>query len=173
MAGTTDRACNAGTSERPKLMSAAFDWLSRAQAAPHHAQREWTERGIALLPLSTRFNSVHLPAALVHAAAGSSDLQVVTRMFAELLNGPVIHNRPQNQYCALVECTPWRRWSQRYPEAPMLGAGHFLSVPASDLTGPTGLYWTVRPRIAGDLCAAPSVAALIHMARDPRREGAR
>ncbi|MEU5773882.1 hypothetical protein ABZ819_11400 [Streptomyces venezuelae] len=173
MAGITDRACDAGTSEAPKLLSAAFDWLARAQAAPRHAQREWTERGVALLPLGTRFNSVHLPAPLVHLAAGTSDLHVVTRTFAELLDGPVIHNHPQNGYYALVACTPWRPWSQQYPEAPMLGAGHFLSVPASDLTGPTGLYWTVRPRIVGDLCAVPSVAALVHMARDPRRAGAR
>ncbi|MFD6432804.1 hypothetical protein [Streptomyces venezuelae] len=157
----------------PRGVPAAIDWLARAQAAPQQAHKEWAERGIALLPLGKRFNSVFLPGALVHIAAGTSDPDVVQRMFAELLDGPVIHNRPQHQYYALVECAPTLRWKQDYPDAPMLGAGQFLSVPASDLTGPTGLYWAVQPRIAGDLCATPSVAALIHMARDPRRVGAR
>ncbi|WAL93023.1 hypothetical protein [Streptomyces sp. Je 1-369] len=150
-----------------------FDWLARAQAAPQQARREWTERGFALLPLGRRFNSVYLPGPLVHVAAGTSDLEIVTRMLAELLDGPVIHNRPQNQYYALVERTPVPPWTAKYPEAPMLGSGQYLSVPASDLTGPTGLHWAVRPRIAGDLCAVPSVAALICMARDPRWSGAR
>ncbi|MFD6435446.1 hypothetical protein [Streptomyces venezuelae] len=173
MAESTGRAGSAESSDSPQLMSATFDWLARAQTEPHHAHREWRERGSALLPLGTRFNSVYLPGALVHVAAGTSDLGVVTRMFAELLNGPVIHNRPQHQYHVLVERTPVLPWKQKYPEAPMLGTGQFLSVPASDLTGPTGLYWAVRPRIVGDLCAVPSVAALIHMARAPQRAGAR
>ncbi|QES42155.1 MULTISPECIES: hypothetical protein [Streptomyces] len=151
----------------------AFDWLARAQAAPEQAHKEWAETGIALLPLGKRFNSVYLPGHLVHVAAGTDDQDVVTRMFAELLDGPVIHNRPQNQYYALVEPSNTHTWMQEYREAPMLGTGQFLSVPAADLTGPTGLYWAVRPRIVGDLCAVPSVAALIHMARDPRRAGAR
>ncbi|QES36613.1 hypothetical protein DEJ48_27295 [Streptomyces venezuelae] len=153
--------------------SAAFDWLARAQAAPEQAHKEWMQTGIALLPLGKRFNSVYLPAPLVHVALGTSDSDDVVRALAELLGGPVIHNRPQHQYYALVELTNAQRWTQEYPQAPMLGAGQFLSVPASDLTGPTGLYWTVRPRIVGDLCAIPSVAALVHMARDPRRAGAR
>ncbi|MGW6528376.1 hypothetical protein [Streptomyces venezuelae] len=173
MADSTGHTLSAGSSESPVLMSAAFDWLARAQATPQQAQKEWRETGIALLPLGTRFNSVYLPGALVHFVAGTSDVDVAKQVFAELLGGPVIHNRPQHQYYALVELTNAQRWTQEYPEAPMLGAGQFLSVPASDLTGPTGLYWTVRPRIVGDLCAIPSVAALVHMARDPRRAGAR
>ncbi|WP_306334298.1 hypothetical protein [Streptomyces sp. KL118A] len=89
----------------------------------------------------------------------------MTRTLAELLGGPVIHNRPKHEYYALVERTPTMRWTQQYSEAPMLGIGHFLSVPASDLTGPTGLYWAVRPRIVGDLCPVQSVAALVRIAR--------
>ncbi|MEW2392183.1 hypothetical protein AB0933_27880 [Streptomyces venezuelae] len=173
MAEITGRAFAAESRDTPQLLSAAFDWLARAQAEPRHAHREWRERGSALLPLGTRFNSVYLPGALVHVAAGTNDLDVVTQMFAEFLDGPVIHNRPQHQYYVLVERTPVLPWKEKYPEAPMLGTGQFLSVPASDLTGPTGLYWAVRPRIVGDLCAVPSVAALIHMARDPRRRGTR
>ncbi|MFI1679085.1 hypothetical protein [Streptomyces sp. NPDC020607] len=172
MADITGRALSAVSSGSPKLMSSAFDWLAHAQEAPHQADRDWRETGIALLPLGKRFNSVYLPAPVVHIALGTKDTEDVAHALAELLDGPVIHNRPQHQYYALVERTNARAWTQDYPEAPMLGDGH-LSVPASDLTGPTGLYWAVRPRIVGDLCAVPSVAALVHMARDPQRAGAR
>ncbi|MFF1381650.1 hypothetical protein [Streptomyces sp. NPDC058308] len=164
MADGTDRALGSGRGAFPQPVSAAFDWLARAQQEPHQAHREWQERGIALLPLGKRFNSVCLPGRIVHAGIGADALDVVTRTLAELLGGPVIHNAPQNTYYALVEKGPTARWN--YPdEAPMLGSGHFLSVPASDLRGPTGLHWAVRPRIVGDLCPVPSVAALVHIAR--------
>ncbi|MET8687954.1 hypothetical protein ABZV77_27465 [Streptomyces sp. NPDC004732] len=149
----------------PREQPAVFDWLARSQAAPHQAHREWAERGIALLPLGKRFNTVCLPARIVYRAVGTEDLDIVTATLAELLNGPVIHNRPQHLYYALIEPSPTMRWMQKYSEAPMLGAGGFLSVPASDLRGPTGLYWAVRPRIVGDLCPVQSVAALVHIAR--------
>jgi len=155
------------------LGNAEFDWLARAQAEPQQAHKEWMETGIALLPLGKRFNSILLPAALVHIAAGTSDLETVTRTLAELLGGPVIHNRPQQQFYALVEPAPAPPWTQEYPEAPMLGAGQFLSVPAPDLTGPTGLYWPVRPRTVGDLCPAQSVAALVRIARSEAQRGRR
>ncbi|WP_409239833.1 hypothetical protein [Streptomyces sp. PA5.6] len=148
----------------PREQSAVFDWLARSQAAPHQAHREWAERGIALLPLGKRFNTVTLPARLVHSGVGTDDLDAVATTLAELFCGPVIHNRPQHQYSALVAPCPTPRWP--YPEeAPMLGAGDFLSVPACDLTGPTGLYWAVRPCIVGDLCPVQSVAALVSIAR--------
>ncbi|MET8688458.1 hypothetical protein ABZV77_30055 [Streptomyces sp. NPDC004732] len=165
MAEMTDAAFGTGRGESPRLMSAAFDWLARAQDEPRQAHREWAERGIALLPLGTRFNVVCLPARLVHATVGTDDLDIVTATLAELLDGPVIHNRVQHQYYPLVERTPTTRWIQEYGEAPMLGKGGYLSVPASDLTGPTGLHWAVRPRIVGDLCPVQSVAALVRIAR--------
>ncbi|MEU6993145.1 hypothetical protein ABZ953_21110 [Streptomyces sp. NPDC046465] len=156
----------------PRGTPAAFDWLARAQQEPQQAHREWQERGSALLPLGKRFNSVCLPAPIVYAGVGTDDLDVVARTLAELLCGPVIHNAPQNTYYALVEKYPTARWA--YPdEAPMLGTGHFLSIPASDLRGPTGLHWAVRPRIVGDLCPVPSVAALVHIARSARSRGHR
>ncbi|MET7363797.1 hypothetical protein ABZS76_35870 [Streptomyces sp. NPDC005562] len=149
----------------PTKEAAAFDWLARAQREPRQAHREWAERGVALLPLGTRFNAVRLPARTVHAGAGTDDLRKVTETLAELFCGPVIHSRPQHAYYALTAPQPTARWV--YPdEAPMLGAGHFLSIPAPDLRGPYGLYWAVRPRIVGDVCAVPSVAALVHIARE-------
>ncbi|MFK4068104.1 hypothetical protein [Streptomyces sp. NPDC029674] len=166
------RSLSAGIGASSELMSAAFDWLARSQQEPRHALREWTERGAALLPLGKKFNAVCLSAQIVHAGAGTDDLQMVTATLAELLCGPVIHNNPQHMYYALVEPCATARWN--YPdEAPMLGSGQFLSVPASDLTGPVGLYWAVRPRIAGDLCPVPSVAALIEIGRSQMRGGRR
>ncbi|QEU92872.1 hypothetical protein [Streptomyces kanamyceticus] len=147
-------------------MSAAFDWLARALDEPQQARREWDERGVALLPLGKRFNIVCLTARLVHAAVGTADLDAVTATLAELLRGPVIYNDTQHAYYALTEPYPTARWEYA-AEAPMLGSGHHLCMPAFDLTGPTGLYWAVPPRIVGDLCPLPSVAALVHIARVP------
>ncbi|MET8687998.1 hypothetical protein ABZV77_27700 [Streptomyces sp. NPDC004732] len=169
MTGSDLSARSAESAASPRLMGAAFDWLARAQQEPRQAQQAWAEQGIALLPLGTRFNTVCLPARLVHSAVGTDDLGSVTATLAELLNGPVIHNHPQHQYYALVDCAPTLRWTREYGEAPMLGVGHFLTVPASDLRGPTGLYWAVLPRIVGDLCPVPSVAALVHIARSDAR----
>ncbi|MGW6526801.1 hypothetical protein [Streptomyces venezuelae] len=171
MSGFTGRALSVAAVDSPGLVSAAFDWLARAQDEPRKARLEWAEQGIALLPLGTRFNSVCLPASLVYEAVGTGDLNTVAATLAELLGGPVIHNRVQHRYHALVECSPTQRWMREYSEAPMLGIGHHLSVPASDLRGPTGLYWAVRPRIVGDLCPVRSVAALVHIARSESRRG--
>ncbi|AZM53815.1 hypothetical protein DMA15_15525 [Streptomyces sp. WAC 01529] len=148
----------------PQFSRSVSEWLACAQQAPQHAHREWTERGIALLPLGQRFNTVHLPAPLVHAAVGSTDIDQVHATLAELLCGPVIHNTPHHAYYPLVElCLP-TRWPYA-DEIHMLGAGQYLSVPASDLTGPYGVYWAVRPRIPGTLCPVPAVARLVHIAR--------
>ncbi|MFD6432434.1 hypothetical protein [Streptomyces venezuelae] len=172
MADIMGRALNAERGASPRPVSAAFDWLARAQKEPLDAHRGWQEAGITLLPLGTRFNSVCLSAHLVHTGVGTDDPDIVTATLAELLNGPVIHNRVQHQYHALVAPYPVSRW--RHPhDAPLLGAGHFLSVPASDLTGPTGLYWAVRPRIVGNLCPVQSVAALVHIAREAQGTEAR
>ncbi|MFF1378625.1 hypothetical protein [Streptomyces sp. NPDC058308] len=140
--------------------SAAFDWLAHAQQEPQQAHREWTERGAALLPLGTRFNAVCLSARIVHAGAGTTDFDIVTRTLAELLDGPVIHNNPQQMYYALTDPYPPARWAYGY-QAAMLGSGQFLSVPAADLTGPVGLHWAVRPSAVGALCPVPAVAALV------------
>ncbi|MET7359279.1 hypothetical protein ABZS76_12590 [Streptomyces sp. NPDC005562] len=152
--------------------NAIFDWLARAQQEPGQAHREWAERGAALLPLGRRFNSVCLPARIVYAGVGTDDLTIVTRTLAELLTGPVIYNRPTHQYHALVETYPPARWAYA-DAAPMLGGGQFLSVPASDLTGPIGLHWAVLPHLPGDLCAIQSVAALVHIAHGTRAGGHR
>ncbi|MFI1677078.1 hypothetical protein [Streptomyces sp. NPDC020607] len=113
-----------------------------------------------------------MSARLVHASVGATDLDAVTATLAELLDGPVIHNSLIDTYHALVVPYPPRRWA--YGElAPMLGTGHFLSIPAADLTGPTGLHWAVRPHAVGSLCSVPAVAVLValglqRLARSPR-----
>ncbi|MEU6989375.1 hypothetical protein ABZ953_01765 [Streptomyces sp. NPDC046465] len=120
MTDSMSRSLSVGSGAFPQSVSAAFDWLARAQQEPQQAHRGWRERGIALLPLGKRFNSVCLPGRIVYAGVGPDDLDVVTRTLAELLRGPVIHNAPQNTYYALVEKGPTARWP--YPdEAPMLG----------------------------------------------------
>ncbi|WP_055698459.1 hypothetical protein [Streptomyces silaceus] len=167
MVKISGRALSTASGAPPALTGAAFDWPARAQEDARRAHREWQEHGITLLPLGTRFNSVCLTAPLVHAAAGTGDLETVTATLARVLDGPVIHDRPQDKYHALVERYPTAHWG--HPEAPMLGPGHYLSVPASDLRGPTGLYWAVPPRLPGDLCPVRAVTSLLRVARDGLR----
>ncbi|WAL94013.1 hypothetical protein [Streptomyces sp. Je 1-369] len=146
-------------------LGAAFDWLAHAQDQASQAHLEWVS-GVALLPLGRRFSAVCLSARLVHAGVGATDRDTVNATLAELLHGPVIHNSLLHTYHALITPYPPARWA--YGEiAPMLSSGQFLSVPAADLTGPTGLRWAVRPHSAGVLCSVPAVAALVALSLRP------
>ncbi|MFI1676600.1 hypothetical protein [Streptomyces sp. NPDC020607] len=155
----------------PRGVPAAIDWLACAQAEPHQAHQEWAAGGAALLPLGRRFSAVCLSSRLVHAAVGTADRDTITAALAEL-HGPVIHNSLLHTYHALITPYPPARWA--YGEiAPMLSSGQFLSVPAADLTGPTGLHWAVRPHSAGVLCSVPAVAALVDLGLRLQSGGAR
>ncbi|MEV5976239.1 hypothetical protein [Streptomyces sp. NPDC052114] len=163
MADSTGRTLSTGSGNSPDLVYAAFDWLARSQDNARKAHDDWREHGLTLLPVGSRFNSVCLNARIMRAAVGSDDLEVTAATLAQLLDGPVIHGRPKNQFHALTEVYPVSRWT--CPEAPMLGKGHYVTVPASDLRGPTGLYWAVPPRVPGDLCAVQAIASLVAIAR--------
>ncbi|MEU6124107.1 hypothetical protein [Streptomyces sp. NPDC047123] len=140
-------------------------WLAQAHPTPQTALQGWVKPGIVRLPCGWTFNAVRLRNELVHAAVGTSNTDTVNGALAELVDGPVIHNRPGAEYHALVPApVPTVLWKHR-DVAPMLGIGQYLSVPASDLTGPTGPHWAVRPHIAGNLCGLPFVTALVSLGR--------
>ncbi|WP_409235823.1 hypothetical protein [Streptomyces sp. PA5.6] len=165
MAGSTGRTVETESGASPRSVG-AFEWLARAQQEPLYACREWDDHGWALLPLGARFNTVCLEAHIVHTAVGSNDLDTVKATLVELLDGPVIHNPAQKLYYPLVNVSPVARWPYR-EGAPMLGFGHFLSVPAPGRTGPTGHHWAVPPRIVGNVCAVSAVAALVALGLRP------
>ncbi|MEU6121002.1 hypothetical protein [Streptomyces sp. NPDC047123] len=102
---------------------------------------------------------------LVHDAVGTTNPTTVTTTLAELLDGPVVHNRPFSTYHALVPVHFVIRWTEQYREARMLGEGSYVEVPSLDLRGPDGVYWAVPPRSPGHVCALEPIAALVESAR--------
>ncbi|MGW7073047.1 hypothetical protein ACWGII_41235 [Streptomyces sp. NPDC054855] len=141
---------------------AISQWFARSQQGVAQASREWTDRGVALLPCGTRFCAVRLSGRLVHAACGTDLTEAVRGTLAGMLAGPVICDAFGSHYYALVDPTPPLAW--QYEEvAPLLGAGTYLGVPATHLTHPPGTFWLVLPDLPGDLCALTSVTALIAM----------
>ncbi|MFF8656839.1 hypothetical protein [Streptomyces huasconensis] len=146
----------------PRASRMIEDWLAHAQRAPEQARREWTETGVALLPLGTRFVAVRLAADLVHAAVDTTHPQELAARLIRLLNGPVIFDGRAmgGTYYALMRPRIGSPWTHQ-DVAPRLGVGTYLGVPRLDRRKPPGTYWTVLPRFEGDLCAPRAVESLI------------
>jgi hypothetical protein len=138
------------------------EWLARAHPAPEQARAEWSNQGVALLPLGRRFAAVRLPGAMVHAAAGSDVPDIVAKALSERLSGPVIHDHRTAgpTYYALIQWHAGLVWD--YGEtAPCLQGDTYLGVPRIDRREPPGTYWVVAPRYDGDLCRPQAVRELI------------
>jgi hypothetical protein len=84
---------------------AIFEWLARTQQAPAQAWREWSDGGVALLPLGRRFAAARLPEELVYAAVGATKPQEVAALLVPFLDGPVIYDGQTmgGTYYALME----------------------------------------------------------------------
>ncbi|ATL28478.1 hypothetical protein [Streptomyces formicae] len=161
MADSTGRALSAEHSASPELVSAVTDWFARAHQAPGQARHEWSDTGVALLPLGKRFDAVRMPDALVHAAVGSTEPDTIAARLGQSLRGPVIYDRTLGgTYYALTRPTERSRW--RYQDiAPRLGVATHLGVPRLTRTEPPGTYWVVLPQFAGDLCELSAVEGLV------------
>ncbi|MEU6002602.1 MULTISPECIES: hypothetical protein [unclassified Streptomyces] len=139
------------------------EWLARSQQEPAQAWHEWSTDGggVALLPLGHRFVAPRLPEALVYAAAGSVDLQEVTKYLTKALGPVIFDNRAMGgTYYALMQCQDGLVWEHE-EIAPLLGHGTYLGVPRMDRRKPPGTYWVVPPRHAGHLCEVSAVDALV------------
>ncbi len=138
------------------------EWLARAHPVPAQARAEWSNQGVALLPLGGRFAAVRMRADMVYAAVGSDDPDKAAAAMAELLAGPVIHDYRSTgaTYYALIQAHAGMVWAHE-EVAPCLGQGTYLGVPRIDRCEPPGTYWTVRPRYDGNLCRPCSVALLV------------
>jgi hypothetical protein len=137
-------------------------WLATTHAIPRRAYAEWTDQGVALLPLGRRFSAIRIPGDLLHAATGSSEPEQVARAVRGMLDGPVIHDPLTTgaAYYALVpygRSTPWLGAN----DTPLLGPDVYLGVPVLDHTTPPGTHWVTPPRYRNDLCAHDSVCQLI------------
>ncbi|MEV5982869.1 hypothetical protein [Streptomyces sp. NPDC052114] len=162
MAETTGHALSPGSGAPAVLVSAVTEWFARTLDVPEQARREWSDTGVALLPLGRRFDAVRLRDVLVHAAVGATDPDETAARLAQFLRGPVIHdNRTMGGiYYALIR--PIERKAWRYQDiAPRLGTDTHLGVPKLTRTGPPGTHWVVLPRFEGDLCEPSAVEGLI------------
>ncbi|MEV0526065.1 hypothetical protein AB0I66_21750 [Streptomyces sp. NPDC050439] len=143
----------------------AAEWLARAQQQPAHAWREWSEVGVAILPLGRRFVAPRLSEELVHSAVGSRTPGEVAAGLEQLLDGPVIFDGRSMGGTYYPVMRPHRRdvWEHQ-DVAPLLAEGTFLGVPRLDRREPPGTFWAVPPRAVGDLCEPDAVDALITLA---------
>ncbi|MFJ2769731.1 hypothetical protein [Streptomyces sp. NPDC087300] len=161
MADSAGPLPDTGSGASPVLVSAVTDWFARALQVPEQARREWTERGVALLPLGRRFEAVRMPDHLVHAAVSSTVPDEIAWRLGQFLSGPVIYDGRTmgGTYYALTRPTH-QAW--RFQDiAPRLSADTHLGVPKLTRTRPPGTYWAVRPRFEGDLCEPQTVEGLI------------
>ncbi|MEU1075196.1 MULTISPECIES: hypothetical protein [unclassified Streptomyces] len=139
---------------------AVTEWLASAHPVPAQARREF-DVGIALVPTGVRFDAVRLPAAVVHAAAGSEDPDAVAAFLARALgDGAVIHDAygVGVWYYALVPPGTHSHW--QVPGAECLGPGTWLGVPRPDLTARPGPHWALPPGAVGTVCTVDAVTDL-------------
>ncbi|MFK4104520.1 hypothetical protein ACI2L1_31480 [Streptomyces sp. NPDC019531] len=138
------------------------EWLARAHPVPAQVLLEWSEHGVALLPLGRSFAAVRLTEALVNGALRPDAPDLVAKALAERLDGPVIHDyrTAGPTYYALIQWHAGLVWD--YSEtAPCLQSDTYLGVPRIGRREPPGTYWVVPPRYEGDLCRPQAVRDLI------------
>ncbi|MFF4361021.1 hypothetical protein [Streptomyces sp. NPDC001604] len=137
-------------------------WLATAHPTPQRAYAEWTDQGVALIPLGRRFNAIRIPGPLIHAATGSDQPDHLAQTMQDRLDGPVIHDHLTTgaTYYALVPYGPGIPWLGAN-DTPLLGHGVYLGVPALERTAPPGTYWITPPRHRNDLCAHDAVFDLV------------
>ncbi|WP_200302213.1 hypothetical protein [Streptomyces adelaidensis] len=143
------------------------DWLARAHPHPDRARAEWSDRGVALLPMATRFSAVRLSSQLVHAAVGTHEPKALAEELAFRLDGAVIHDSFSvgRAYYALVHWHAGLVWDNNDNDAQCLGADAYLGVPRIERVAPPGTYWLVPPQYEGDYCRPEAVRRLVEQGR--------
>ncbi|MFI5880781.1 hypothetical protein [Streptomyces sp. NPDC051554] len=137
-----------------------IEWLTRHHDDPDQAREQWLEQRVALLPLGVDIAAVRLTGDLVRAATGTDDPEQIAVTLAEMLDGAVISDR--DVYYALINGHAGLVWDME-KDAPCLGKGVYLGVPALDCTtqGSRAPYWVLPPRREGDFCRPDSVRRLV------------
>jgi hypothetical protein len=162
---------HAGAPQRLAVEQWLLSTLDSHQASGW-ARVQWTEMGMAMLPMGGLISAVRMPAHLVHALAQSDEHATVDAFLAAVLGGgPVIcclHGG--HRYYALVPGdmpTTWRGTVEGWQDLGVdcLGRDAYLGVPpvtrlAYD-PGTWASYWSVPAASAGALCSPAAVARLI------------
>ncbi|HWU08103.1 MAG TPA: hypothetical protein VN520_17250 [Streptomyces sp.] len=141
---------------------AAAQWLLLSAFDTRQARHDWATYGVALLRCGVLFSAVRMPAAVVHAAAGTDDREELAAFLEDALNGgPIFYDGGGRQFYALTPRGTARRWGATGIER--LGPSAFLGIPATDITEPDPRctsYWCVPMRGSGFLCQPRAVARL-------------
>lgn len=155
---------------------AVTHWLlSTLHAAGRdRAREEWTEEGLAVLPLGTLFTAVRIPGRLVHAIAGTDEPAAVDAFLREALDGgPVVCDPRHGRYYALTPAGVPRTWRKELgdlgeDDVDVLGRDAYLGVPKVDAINPHDLtpYWSVPMDSAGELCQSALVGRMIALGRE-------
>lgn len=141
------------------------EWLLQGADSMNRGRMEWQTQGVALVRCGRSFAAVRIPARLVHAAAGSDDLETVRAALERHLSGPVIHDgQSVSGYYVLIQWHTGLVWDGE-DDTPCLGDDTFMGVPQLGRRYPPGTYWVVAPRRDGDLCRPALVRSFIERAR--------
>ncbi|WP_433547581.1 hypothetical protein ACQPZG_22770 [Streptomyces sp. CA-294286] len=134
------------------------EWLAGAHADPPTAHHDWQARNLTVLPLGVLFDTVRIPAEVLHAAILHVRPAGMSRLLEQLLGGPVVQDADRWFY----PLVPVGRADRRQPGAARyLGRGAWLGVPQVDRIAPPGAYWAVPVRAPGRLCDPARVDELV------------
>ncbi|MEU3290140.1 hypothetical protein [Streptomyces longwoodensis] len=136
------------------------------------ARCQWSEHGLAMLPLGGLMSAVRIPAAMVQALARKTSLPATDTFLAHALKGgPVIcaMHGGRRYYVLVPGRVPQTRhdlvaqWARQDIEC--LGRGAYLGVPPPDqdhyAPATQASYWSVPMESAGALCLPRTVAQFI------------
>ncbi|MBH1937594.1 hypothetical protein I5Q34_25540 [Streptomyces sp. AV19] len=140
----------------------AVEWLAAQSDDPRRVRREWAQDRPALVPAAgPRFDTIRLPATIVHGAAGGTTREGIEAVLAAHgITSAVITDRPRRGYCVLVPPGTHRRWNLRGIECPAPSCR--IALPAPYRAEPPGTFWLLSP--PGEersLCAPERVRALV------------
>ncbi|MFE6787883.1 hypothetical protein ACFVFF_37100 [Streptomyces sp. NPDC057680] len=142
--------------------AAAETWLLLAAPDRRKALAEWEQEGLTLLRCGGLFSAVRIPAAVIHAAAGTEDTRELTAALRRALDGPVFYDCSGRHFYALTPHSTARLW--QVPGSECLGPDFFLGVPATSVTAPDPLFrawWVVPMDGPAVLCFPGAVASLV------------
>lgn len=143
-------------------------WLLGAADDTDLARAQWADAGgVALLACGGILGAVRVPARLVWAAAGTTELEEVDAHLRRWFSGGgAFLDLHSCLYYFLVPGSTASRWTgSEFPDVACLGRDHFLGVPAVHLTEPRGRsYWCQPMDGPADLCDVTEVWQLLHAA---------
>lgn len=155
---------------------AVEQWLLSTTQQRETARQEWTDTGVALLPLGGLMSAVRLPGRLVLPLtdADAAPSRELDAFLAEVLGeGPVICDPRSLAYYCLVPASIPQAWQDATPawkplDVGVLGRDAHLGVPRTDRAGldpdTYAPYWSVPMPSMGVLCEPTLVARLIERA---------